>query len=205
MKRFEYIDRVARYRRCREYKWFRQSLVPAYRVGELFLQGHHRWPEGTQITYRPGRVELTLFRRDVPDDLVTDVMREPAEFAIIVDPPLIVLAYRFGNSKSWNDVPYSWHLQPAGEREMPARFHAPETRMLVWLSLVGARDGIIHAQRGMTLSPVFTAAIHDAIRVQATSSFSAELCTAAISRLYLQYPDIGDRLLLAVARSWGND
>ena len=88
---------------------------------------------------------------------------------------------------------------------MPPRFHNAEMRILVWISLVGARDGIIHAQRGMTLSPGFTAAIHEAIRAQVTSSFSPELCTAAISRLYLQYPDVADRLLLAVARSKGNE
>ena len=98
MKRFEYIDRATRYRRCRKHSRSGQAVAPAYRVGELFLQGHHDWPEGTQIIYRPGGVELTLFRRDIQDDLVTDVMGEPAEFAIIVDLPLIVLAYRFGSS-----------------------------------------------------------------------------------------------------------
>jgi hypothetical protein len=205
MKRFEHVDRATRYRRCRKHRRSRQALVPVYRVGELFLQSHHHWPEGTQITYRPGGIELTLFRRDIEDDLVTDVMSEPAEFAIIVDLPLIILAYRVGNSISWNDVPYSWHLQPVGGREIPPRFYSPEMRILVWISLVGARDGIIHAQRGMTLSPAFTAAIHEAIRAQATSSFSPALCTAAISRLYLQYPDTVDRLLLAVARSKGNE
>jgi len=137
--------------------------------------------------------------------MVTDVMSEPAEFAIIVDPPLIILAYRFGNSISWNDVPYSWHLQSAGEQGMPPRFHSPETRILCWVSLVGARDGVIHAQRGMTLSPAFTTALHDAVRAQATTSFSPEECMSAISRLYLQYPEIANRLLLAVARSRGNE
>ena len=205
MKRFKSIDRATGYQRCGEQRRYCPSIVPAYRVGELFLKGHRQWPEGTQIAYRPGEIELTLFRWEICDDLVTDIMTEPAEFAIIVDPPLIVLAYRFGKLFSWNDVPYSWHLQPAGEREMPPQFHSPETRILVWVSLIGARDGVIHVQRGMTLSPAFTTVLHDAVRAQAMTSFSPEACTSAISRLYLRYPDIADRLLLTAARSRGNE
>ena len=79
-----------------------------------------------------------------------------------------------------------------------------EARALLWITLVGAEDGIIHAQRGMTLSPAFTRALHDAIRDQAMGRFDPSDCTAAISRLYLPHLDTVDRLASAVARTMGN-
>jgi len=137
--------------------------------------------------------------------MVNEVGRGQAEFAIIVEPSLLVLAYRFGHSIPWNDVPYSWHLQPVGSQEVPFPDHSREARALLWISLVGAADGIIHAQRGMTLSPDFTRALHDAIRTQAVRAFDAQECTSAISRVFLNYPSTVDRLSLAVARTMGNE
>ena len=108
---------------------------------------------------------------------------------MIVEPPVIVLAYRFGHSIPWSDVPYSWHLQPVAWRVVPSLDHSPEARALLWISLVGADDGIIHAQRGMTLSPCFTRALHDAIRAQALTAFDAEECTTAISQGLSQFSE----------------
>ena len=149
--------------------------------------------------------ELTLFRSDIHEDIVNEVRRGQAEFALIVEPPLIVLAYRFGQSIPWDDVPYSWHLQPVSWRVVPSVDHSPEARALLWISLVGAEDGIIHAQRGMTLSPSFTRSLHDAIRTQALMAFDPEDCTSAISRVFLNYPSTVDRLSLAEARTMGNE
>ena len=115
-----------------------------------------------------------------------------------------MLAYRFGESIRWHDVPYSWHLQPASRRFVPASVESPETRSLLWITLVGAGDGIIHAQRGMTFSPAFTGALHEAIRTQAMSAFHPEDCTKAISRIYLKYPRTVDRLAMAAVRTMGN-
>ena len=88
------------------------SLVPVYRVGELFRRGRTEWSEGSQFTYSPGGLELTLFVSDVRDEVISDVRRGEAELALIVELPLIVITYRFGRSIPWSDVPYSWHLQP---------------------------------------------------------------------------------------------
>ncbi len=130
--------------------------------------------------------------------------RGPAEFALIVEQPVLVLAYRFGEAIRWEDTPYSWHLQPESRRVVPAAAVAPEARALLWITLVGSDDGIIHAQRGMTLSPPFTRALHDAIRAQAFRPFDPCACTAAIANLYLSHPDPLDRLERAVARTMGN-
>jgi hypothetical protein len=137
--------------------------------------------------------------------MVHDVRQGESEFALLVELPVIVLAYRFGQSIPWRDAPYSWHLQPAGWQMVPSVDRSPEARALLWITLVGAADGIIYAQRGMTLSPSFTRALHEAIRTQALMAFDPAECAAAISRIFLSYPSAVDRLALAVARSVGNE
>jgi hypothetical protein len=147
---------------------------------------------------------LALFHAVIRSDVVDEVRRGPAEFALIVEPHVIVLGYRFGELIPWQDIPYSWHLQPPARQIIPPVVLSPEARSLLWITLVGARDGIIHAQRGMTLSPLFTHALHNAIGDQAARAFDPEGCTAAISSIYLRYPQTVDRLSIATARTMGN-
>src|SRR5262249_7488259 len=177
---------------------------PVYRVGEVFSRRRRSWPAGAEFAFGPGGHGLTLFHPLIRPELIEDVRRGPAEFALIVRPPVIVLAYRFGETIPWEDTPHSWHLQPEFRRVVPATIVTPEIRSLLWITLVGAEDGIIHAQRGMTLSPPFTRALHDAIRAQAMSRFDSHACTAAISALYPPDLDTVDRLDMAVARTMGN-
>jgi hypothetical protein len=205
MKRFQDIDSDSQPKTGRKYAQSKPPLVSVYRVGELFRRDRHRWPEGAQLTYSAGGLELTLFHRQIRQDIVTDVRRGPAEFALIVDLPVIILAYRFGESIPWNDVPYSWHLQPVEWRVVPSLNQSSEARVLLWISLIGGDDGIIHAQRGMTLSPAFTVALHQAVRAQSMMDFDPKNCTSALSRVYLDHSEIADRLSLAVARTMGNE
>jgi hypothetical protein len=181
-----------------------RPVVPVYRVGESFCHGRHVWPEGAQLAYSLGGHELTLFRSDIDEGLINDVRCGQAEFALIVEPPVIVLAYRFGESIPWSDVSYCWHLQSEEMRIVPPLEQSPEARALLWITLVGAEDGVVHAQRGMTLSPDFTRALHEAIRGQAMKAFDPEECTWAISSVFLKYPRTVDRLALAAARTMGN-
>jgi hypothetical protein len=182
-----------------------RSFIPVYRVGEPFRRGRCKWPEGAQFTCSPGGHELTLFRSNVHDDVANEVRRGQAEFALIVELPLIVLTYRFGQLIPWDDVPYSWHLQPANWRVVPSLDHSPEARALLWITLVGAEDGIIHAQRGVTLSPSFTRSLQDAIRTQSLIAFDPKDCTSAILKVFLNYPSTVDRLALAEVRTMGNE
>src|SRR5262249_46635961 len=109
MKTYGDLNRVITSRATRFSTQSALPAVPEYRVGEPFLRGHRRWREGTQLTYGPSRYELTLFQREISETTVAAVRRGPAEFALIVDLPLIVLAYRLGESATWCDVPFSWH------------------------------------------------------------------------------------------------
>jgi hypothetical protein len=205
MKHFHDVEHALRFNGRRNRTGLNELMVPIYRVGELFRHGHYSWPAGSRFTYSPGGLELTLFHPEIRDDMVDDVRRGEAEFAMIIEPSVIVLAYRFGHAILWEDVPYSWHLQPADWRVVPSITHSPETRALLWISLVGANDGIIHAQRGIALSPSFTLALNRAIRAQAMAEFDAEECALAISKIFLGHRDTADRLSQAVARTMGNE
>ncbi len=182
-----------------------RPLVPVYRVGEKFRKGRDTWPEGGDFICTPYGHELTLCRSDINASLIHQVRYGQSEFALIVEPPVIVLAYRFGQSDSWNDISYSWHLQPEEWRGVPSVVLSPEARVLLWITLVGSEDGIIHAQRGVTLSPRFTRTLHTAIRNQAMIAFNPEECTTAVSKIFLWYPTPVDRLALAIARTQGNE
>jgi hypothetical protein len=182
----------------------RDPLAQVYRVGEPFHPGHPEWPPGAEFAFGPAGCELTLFRRGITPAIEAAVRSGSAEFALIVQPSVIVLAYRFGDAIPWEDAPYSWHLQPEFRRLVPEAVVAPEARTLLWITLVGAEDGIILAQRGMTLAPAFTRELYDAVRLQAMRPFDPNDCTSAISSIYLTHRETTDRLAIAVARTMGN-
>jgi hypothetical protein len=182
-----------------------RSPRPAYRVGELFHHGRRSWREGAQFSHNPWGYELTLVRSIVDVRSTDDITRGQSEFAVIVDLPLVVLAYRFGESICWADVPYCWHLQPVHGRAIPSVEGSSEARAFLWITLVCAADGIIKAQRGLTLSPDFTRALNATVRAQAMMPFDAAECASAISRVYLTHGSCASRWSIAIARTMGNE
>jgi len=182
-----------------------RPLVPVYRVGEKLREGRDSWPEGGHFIAGPHGHELTLFSSNVNADLIHELRCGPSEFALVVESPVIVLGYRFGCSNPWNDISYCWHLQPEEWRIVPSVPRSSEARTLLWITFVGSEDGIIHAQRGVTLSPSFSRTLQTAIRNQAMNPFHSEECTAALSKIFLRYPTPADRLTLAIARTHGNE
>ncbi|ODT98124.1 MAG: hypothetical protein ABS79_06420 [Planctomycetes bacterium SCN 63-9] len=182
----------------------RPPLVPVYRVGERFRSRQRTWPNSTEYSFGPSGHELTLFRPNITRQMIEDVRRGPTEFAIIVEASIIVLAYRFGESIPWEDALYCWHLQPEFRRVIPSREARHAGRSLLWVTLVGSDDGIIHAQRGLTLSPEFSDSLHDAIRNQAMRAFDPNCCALAVGSVYNARESIEARLDRATARSAGN-
>jgi hypothetical protein len=179
-------------------------VVPVYRVGEPLQRGRRNWPTGAQYSFGHNGHELTIFRSDVDDRVIQDLKSGEAEFAASVQLPLIILSYRFGNSIPWSDVPYCWQMQPAHCRVVPPQEPSPETRALLWITLVGAHDGIIYAQRGMTLAPEFTRVLNNAIRAQTRLPFDPDRCMDAVGELLVSHPDPASRVAFAQARTLGN-
>lgn len=181
-----------------------EPRVPAYRVGEPFERGRGRWPQGAQYLYGRSGHELTLFVPSPDHRLIEGVRRGEARFALSVAGPVFYLAYRFEGARGWSDVPYSWHLQHHDARATPPDEVPREYRALLWISLVGADDGLIRAQRGVTLSPEFTRELHRAIRAQADAPFDPLECALAIAEASRERPDAARRLDVAYAWSDGN-
>ncbi len=181
-----------------------RTSVPRYRVGEPFQRGRRGWPRGTQYHYAAHGHELTVFQPGLDDETVQDVKRGQAEFALVVREPILLLAYRFGDAGVWADTPYCWHMHPPHTRLIPPDETSNESRALLWITLVGADDGIIHAQRGVTLAPDFTRVLHDALRRQAHGGFRSDDCVAALSDLLVHHPSTADRLALACSKTIGN-
>jgi hypothetical protein len=181
-----------------------QPIVPVYRVGEPLQRGRRNWPTGAQYSYGHSGHELTLFYPEIDDQVIHTLRFGEAEFAATIQLPLIILSYRFGQQIPWSDVPYCWQMQPAHCRVTPPQESSPETRALLWITLVGSQDGIIHAQRGMTLAPDFTRVLNDAIRAQARLPFDPDLCMAAIGDLLVAHPGPVSRLAQAKTRTFGN-
>lgn len=190
--------------------WVRETAVgpapcvPVYRVGEPFLAGREAWPEGACYGYGPRGHELTIFMPSPSSEVLADVRRGDARFALSVVGPVFYLAYRFGASVGWRDVPYAWHLQHPESRATPPETSSPEARALLWVSLVGGDDGLVLVQRGLTLNPTFTRSLHRAILEQAGAPFDPLECTLAIAEATRDHPDPAGRLDLASAWSHGN-
>jgi len=168
--------------------------VPSYRVGEPFLAGRSGWPTGAQYDFGADGHQLTLFEPSIEQSRIEDVRRGRAEFVLLGEAPVFLLAYRLGEAAGWNAVPYGWHLQHVEIRAVPASNPSPEHRALLWISLVGADDGVIHAQRGVALSPSFTHALHQAIQAQATQFFNPLECMLSLSELLRIQPTLSRRI-----------
>ncbi|WP_148595591.1 hypothetical protein [Aquisphaera giovannonii] len=117
---------------------------------------------------------------------------------------MIVFSYRFGRTIPWSDAPYSWHMQDAASRRLPPPGGSPEARALLWVSLVGAEDGLILAQRGVVLAPAFTRALEAAIRRQASRPFDPHGCVTAVRDVLVARRTPEERLRLAASRTRGN-
>src|SRR3954451_10298344 len=105
------------------------------------------WIESAEYQYRLGRHRLTLAFPGVPSRLEAAVGGAEAEFALVVEGPLLVLGYRFGDAVPWSwAAPYNWHFAPAAERVVPAAIDlTPDTYArlwaTLWITLVDAADG----------------------------------------------------------------
>jgi hypothetical protein len=165
------------------------ALLSTPRVGQLYEDGRISWPEGAVYRCRRGGHDLILFARGIWPEFEADVARGEAEFALVVDDPLILLGYRFGKDAPWSfAAPFNWHLLPAAERVVPADVElSAESRSrlwsTLWVTLVDADTGLVRAQRAVALRPEFTRALHQALRDQADRPFSGAEGDRALARL----------------------
>ncbi len=174
-------------------------------VGRPYIVGRRKWPEGVEYNCRSGGHELRLFFDSPSASEIEAVRIGECEFALVMEGPVIFLMYKFGVAINWSDAPYSWHLVPEDQRTLPEP-EGPETRALLQVVLIDAASGLVRALRALTFSPVFTRALHAAIRAQADMIWAGKASyDAALADAYRRYPASTDLLRGAVARTFGGE
>lgn len=170
-------------------------------VGKPYSPGVTRYPECTQYNYRAGAHELVLFLSAPSHAEVLAARKGRAEFALYVEGPVVILAHRFGDDLPWSDSPYSWHLVPEEQRDLPSADLEQEMRARIQVILVDAATGLVRALRLLSLSPTFTRTLHQAIRDQAARPFAGY--DQALQAIYARYPSTAALVAAATARCVG--
>lgn len=173
-------------------------------VGQPYAPGVSRYPECTQYNFRAGAHELILFYGSPSKGEVYAARKGTAEFALALpSPQVIILAHRFGDDLPWSDSPYSWHLVPERERDLPSADLEQSMRAQLRVVLVDAATGIVRALRLLTLSPAFTRALHAAIREQAALPFDGY--DRALREAYARHPSTDSLVARAAIRCTGGE
>ena len=173
----------------------------AYQVGQPYNPRVRQWPEGANYNFRGGQHELLLLFPHPSAAEIRGAKTGQCEFAMLKSADsLLFFLYRFAGVP-WSDAPYSWWRVPVDQRIIPVATESPELRALLQIILIDAETGIIRAIRGVTLSPDFTLALHDAIRVQASTP--AGDYDQQIAAAYRRWPDTEAMLREAVSQTKG--
>ena len=153
------------------------------------------WLGGSEYQYRLGRHKLILTTCGVASRHEAAVGRAKAEFAFVIEGPLLVLGYRFGAALPWSwAAPYNWHFAPPAERVVPAAVPlTPEvySRLwsTLWITLVDTATGRALIRRAVALRPEFTHALHGVLYEQAMRLFRVEAADRALDGLrYAESP-----------------
>ena len=139
--------------------------------------------------------ELVLFYRGVTDREVRSVEGGRAQIALVVEPPLIVLCYRFGDAIPWSIASYHWRQFA---RPGPIGRGA---RTGLRIALIDAEDGEVRARRFVPLARGLVLAWDAAIGIQAARNCSEARYAAALAQFARAYPDPDDVLARAVVIS----
>lgn len=172
-------------------------------VGQPYIAGKTSFPEGVEYAWRGGAHTLRLFFARPSAKEKREIRKGLAEFALVVEPPAILILFRFG-SMEWSDASYSVRLE-APEDQIPPPPVADAERFLCTSLLIDAATGLLEVIRVSTFSHVFTDKLHQAIRDQIAAPFGAEAYHQHVTDLYRANPTSTRLLRLAVARCAAGD
>jgi hypothetical protein len=146
------------------------------------------WFEKAEYRFRFGSHRLILGNQDLSARREAAVRTAEAEFALVVEGPLIVLGSRFGSFPWVWASPYNWHFALPAERTVPPR--VPLTRASfarLWASLrimsADSSDGKLRLLRAAALHPRFTHALHVELHEQAVRPFPVKAAGRALDNL----------------------
>jgi hypothetical protein len=163
--------------------------MPVYQVGKPYNPAATKWPQGAQYNFRSGQHELFLSWERPSKKEVRSVQSARADFGFLEWEHTVFLLYRFALGP-WSDQPFSYHLVPKGERELPPELDGEKgERTLLTVLLVSSEDGILRAIRALTLSPEVSSGLNKAIVRNALADWPGpEAYEFAVKRAYAKYP-----------------
>jgi hypothetical protein len=175
-------------------------------VGKPY-QGEIPTSDATQYNYRGGQHEMLIFMSRPLSTELEAIQRGTWQFGLLVRPEVLFLLYKPG-SMPWSDAPYSWwQVKRRLPEEAVEPFDLPteHSRALLTVIVVDAATGLVAAIKGVTFSPGFTQALHDAIRAQMAHEVSAAAYDQAVTRYYSIYTATEQMLPQLAARCTGGE
>lgn len=162
------------------------------------------WAPGSQGSHYRCSREGHQLRRVVESASETQIAAltdGEAEFALVLDDPLIVVCSRFGTALPWSGGAFHWHRVPRLERMWPAPPSSLNEGVVLDVALVEADDGRVRASRSVWLAPEFAKVLHEAILEQARFPYDPSDERRALTGLFRRYPSIGCLVANASART----
>lgn len=148
---------------------------------------------------------LTWVVRNPTDDELDAFAHGKLEFALVLEPPLIVVCSRFGATVPWSASAFQWHRVPAAERALPPRGASLEAGVPVTLNLEEAGTGRLLGSRIITLAPEFARVLHEAILEQARFPYDPTEERRALDKLRSRCPIMGALVAYATVRTVATD
>jgi hypothetical protein len=160
------------------------------------IRGAVTWDLGSHYQYRSERHELIRVVERVNDKHMAAIRHGTAEFALVLEGPLLVFCSQFGEVLPWSASSYLWHRLPRGERTLPSG-QGTASSVTLDVSLLDARDGQTRAARAVLLPSAFVRVLHEAILEQARFPFDPSAERRALDALRRRCPST--RALVAYA------
>ncbi|HEV3165203.1 MAG TPA: hypothetical protein VGZ22_14345 [Isosphaeraceae bacterium] len=160
------------------------------------------WPDVARHSLKDADHELVLVYRGVTERETRAVGFGRASFALVVEPPLIMLCYRFGDAIPWSLAPYRWHrIRPVERFASSRELQGAGAKANVRVSLVEAESERLRVCRVAPLSIALTRAWNAAIRRHVGKSCTEARFSAALAQFSRRYPHPESLLTHAIATS----
>lgn len=154
----------------------------------------------SRYNYRCGVHELVLVHQRISRSTIRAVAEGGAEFALVVDEPLVWLCYRFGEAIPWGAALFD-HEPSRREADLPPPGGSPlEQRGLLHVDLIDAADLSLKATRNVTLWLDFTRSLNESIRDLSRYRFDPHERRRAMLRLHRQHSSVDAFVAKALAR-----
>jgi len=169
---------------------------------EILAENRAPGPDFAFHLYRDEAHELVLVYHGVSELELQAVQHGQASFALVVELPLIVLCYRFGNAIPWSVAPYRWNrLSSLEHSAIPGERPASSAHSVIRISLLEGESNQLVARRVAPLSWTLTRAWNAAIRSQAGRTCSEARFNAALTQFNRLFPHADSLLANTIATS----